>query len=83
MIREQSKLTVEGYAAHVRARGHGTFQSRALRDQVWRLTGGRRTSIRNQELHPEYVTDYVGTVHSGLGNTQYRTFWSVLYQIQL
>ena len=63
------------------------FQSKANRDQrvrELRYQGFRvrRSSIRNQQLHPEYVADWQGSVERGPGNTQYRTFFSTLYILE-
>ena len=48
----------------------------------------RRTSWRNQLLHPMYVEDYeketghtLAKEDKGFGNTVYRTHFSVLYEI--
>ena len=67
-------------------RKRGLFQSKETRDAVAKQLssegyGVRRTSVRGQQLHPEYITDYVGTYFTGFGNTDYQTFWSVLYEI--
>lgn len=49
----------------------------------------RKTSIRNQLLHPMYVSDYeteTGKVltdaDKGFGNTIYKTYFAALYQIE-
>ena len=41
----------------------------------------RRSSHRNQLLHPQYVVDWEGAVETGLGNTMYKTPFSVLYEV--
>lgn len=63
-----------------------TFQSKARRDARFNeLTARgfkvRRSSMRNQQLHPQYVTDYDGPekLQTGFGNGAYRTFFPVLY----
>lgn len=65
--------------------GSFTFSSKALRDAVGRELGKtdlhiRRSSIRNQRLHPQYVDD-VPDGQTGFGNTDYLTAWGVLYEI--
>jgi hypothetical protein len=78
----KTESTVEELAENVRTRGRGLFQSKETRDAVAKLIGARyRRSVRGQQLHPEYVTDYVGSYHTGFGNTDYQTYWSVLYEI--
>ena len=70
------------------------FMSKANRDQVWRSIPKdiqrmlRRSSIRDQLLHPMYVDDYTKETgvtlkdeDMGFGNTVYRTYFSVLYEI--
>ena len=66
---------------------HELYQSKEKRDARARELQAaghsiRRSSVRNQQLHPMYVKDYVGPLDTGFGNTQYQTFWSVLYQIE-
>ena len=60
------------------------FMNRQNRDKAWRFAGkpGPRTSIRNQLLHPQYVADYANKAiqdDNGIGNTHYKTLFSVLY----
>lgn len=81
IVREAKAKTVEEYAAEVRSRGKGTFQSKELRDEVVKLVGGTKSTLRAQNMHPEYVTDYVGRIESGFPNSQYDTYWPVLYLI--
>lgn len=74
----------EQYASMVRIGGRGLFCSKETRDRVAALIpGARKSSVRSQQLHPEYVTDFVGQYHTGFGNTDYQTYWSVLYQISV
>lgn len=82
-VSERPEFTVREYARQVKERGKGTFQSKALRDEVQMLIGGRKSSISGSNLHPEYITDYVGTLEQGFGNTQYQMYWSKLYTIEL
>lgn len=69
------------------------YMNRATRDAEFKRLGGtkagyRKTSIRNQNLHPQYVTDYTRETgveltreDCGLGNTIYQTFFGALYGI--
>lgn len=59
-----------------------TFASRENRDKAWSEGGkvGRRSTMRNQNLHPMYVED-APNGDTGFGNTDYMTFWSVLYML--
>lgn len=70
------------------------FMKKENRDRVWKSIPKeerkryRRTSVRNQLLHPMYVSDYeevTGHVltdeEKGFGNTLYKTYFSVLYEI--
>lgn len=70
--------------------GRNTFASKANRDAVFRRVRQlapdvqwTRGSIRNQLLHPEYVTDApeFARAQTGFGNTVYRSSWSALYSI--
>jgi hypothetical protein len=79
----KTEMPIEHLAADVAARGRGLFQSKEKRDAVHAIVGGRRSSVRGQQLHPEYVTDYVGSYHTGFGNTDYQTYFSVLYAVDL
>ena len=59
------------------------FVSKANRDVAFKAAGGRaaglrKTSVRNQQLHPGYVADSGMPLASGL-NGDYRTFFAVLY----
>ena len=61
------------------------FASKANRDAAYRQHGGRRSSIRNQCLHPMYVEDLRGTpeaADTGIGNTVYKTLFGVLYILE-
>jgi len=72
------------------------FMSKANRDAEWkRLRAAnpgrkyRRTSIRGQLLHPQYVDDYeqvtsrkLEPADRGFGNTIYKTPFAVLYEVQ-
>lgn len=57
------------------------FQNRANRDAAWKAAGkpGRRNSIRNQLLHPQYIADWSHATETGFGNTEYKTPFAVLY----
>ena len=46
----------------------------------------RKSSTRNQLLHPQYVEDYprkLSTEDCGFGNTIYKTHFSVLYEVEV
>ena len=43
----------------------------------------RYSSMRNQQLHPQYVDDWENDLDTGFGNVQYRTFFSVLYMLHI
>ena len=45
----------------------------------------RRSTSRNQQLHPMYVKDYEGEEKqdTGFGNTVYRTFFARLYAVEV
>lgn len=82
----KTESSVEELAEAVRSRGSGRFKSKETRDAVVRMLhkwgySVTRGSIRGQNLHPEYVTDYVGSYYTGFGNTDYQTYWPVLYEL--
>jgi len=65
------------------------------RDEFWKGLSKegqarlRRTSARNQLMHPVYVDDYTEETgvsltrqDKGFGNTIYRTYFSVIYMIE-
>ena len=65
------------------------FKSKQNRDKMFKdlknagVTNIQKSSIRNQQLHPQYVYDIPeNTYTTGFGNTDYRTFFSVLYEIK-
>lgn len=39
----------------------------------------KKLSVRNQQLHPEYIEDWKKGFKTGVGNTDYQTFHKVLY----
>lgn len=41
----------------------------------------RKSRVTNQQLHPMYVED-LPDGNTGFGNTEYRTFHSVLYSLE-
>jgi len=44
----------------------------------------RKSSVRNQLLHPMYIEDYPRQLTSeerGFGNTLYKTYFKVLYEV--
>jgi hypothetical protein len=83
----KTEASLEELAEAVRSRGSGRFQSKETRDAVSYLLGSwgyshTRSRISNQRLHPEYVTDFVGTYYTGFGNSVYQTHWAKLYCIE-
>lgn len=87
-VTEVTAKTDEEYASIVVGRRRGLFQSKELRDRVCVVLKQHghsplKSTVSGQNLHPEYVTDYVGTLETGFGNTQYQTYWSKLYTITL
>jgi len=71
------------------------FMSKKNRDQAWKDLGKeekarhRRSSMRGQQLHPQYVDDWeqetgrsLSESEKGFGNTIYKTFFGVLYSIE-
>lgn len=72
--------------SRVQMRGSGLFQSMENREKVYgellaRGCSAKRSVVTGQQLHPEYVVDYEGTLETGFGNTQYQTYWSKLYSL--
>ena len=64
------------------------FCNKANRDTVFKLAKAeglniKKSSIKNQQLHPEYLEDYKGTYNTGFGNTDYQMFWANLYNIEV
>jgi len=63
------------------------FQSKEVRDEVYKKLRGKmdlkRKSIHGQILHPQYIADYEGQVETGIGNTQYKTMFPTLYELEL
>lgn len=67
------------------------YMSKANRDAAFKAAGGvkaglKKTSIRNQQLHPQYVADYeqvtgivLTAADKGFGNGIYDTGFGVLY----
>ena len=43
----------------------------------------RKTSTTNQNIHPEYIEDYEGTIEIGFGNSMYQTLFNKLYKIEI
>lgn len=66
-----------------------TFMKKENRDARYRELKAegrkvRKSSIRNQSLHPMYVQDWpheLSDADRGFGNTMYRTHFAVLYII--
>ena len=66
---------------------HYTYMDKKNRDakaKELRASGHevRRYSYRNQLTHPQYVADWPGPVHTGFGNTQYKTHFAALYVVE-
>lgn len=62
------------------------FSNKANRDRLWRERGGRRSSIRNQCIHPMYIEDQkqgLTAEDCGIGNTIYKTLFGVLYILEI
>lgn len=53
-------------------------RAKVLRKQGFKVSRG---SYRNQQMHPEYIRDWEGEVHTGFGNTQYRTWFTAVYEV--
>ena len=53
-------------------------RARQLKEEGYTI---RKYSHRNQLLHPMYIRD-VSSGNTGFGNTEYKTFWKVLYGIE-
>jgi hypothetical protein len=65
------------------------YMSKANRDADFKKFGGRKSSIKNQLIHPMYVSDYTketGVVLTaadcGFGNTIYKTHFATLYRLE-
>lgn len=54
--------------------------ARELKAQGYKV---RRTSTRNQLIHPEYIHDYNGYYETGFGNGYYKTHFGVLYIVEM
>lgn len=68
---------------------HLSYQTKANRDAKFKELKAqghdvRKTSIRNQLTHPQYVEDFEGEekFDTGFDNTVYKTYFSVLYGIE-
>ena len=58
-------------------------KAKELQSQGYRV---RKSSIRNQLLHPQYVEDYprqLSPNECGFGNTIYKTHFSALYEVEV
>jgi hypothetical protein len=82
--------TIEAHATDVCVYGRMgcLFQSKETRDAVakWLKAKGIKTkkgTSRGQQLHPEFVQDFVGTYETGFGNADYQTRWGTLYRLSL
>lgn len=77
------------YVQELRSKGHLLFQNKHIRDDVARNAGRllgtdrvSRSSVKNQQVHPEYIADYAGSFETGFGNTMYKTFFTTLYILE-
>lgn len=64
------------------------FLSKELRDETAKNLKGlgfasKRGTVRGQQIHPEYIADYVGTYETGFGNTDYQRVFPVLYTLSV
>jgi hypothetical protein len=83
---EKFAQSPEEYAALFQTRGRILFQHKDMRDDVFRILKSRglkvkKGSSRSQNIHPEYIADYVGIIETGFGNSMYRTYFAHLYSI--
>ena len=70
---------------------HYTYMNKTNRDNKYKELKRQglnvyRSSIRNQLLHPMYVIDYPNKDEkndTGIGNTLYKTHFSVLYTVEV
>ena len=63
------------------------FKDKGKRDEVAKELKGlgykvKRGNATNQQLHPEYVEDYEGSIETGFGNSMYQMFWRKLYTLK-
>lgn len=84
VVKHETEVTDDYMAARVRQRGQGVFHSLETRDRVAAKLKSdgltvSKSSNRNQQLHPEYIVDFVGSYYTGFGNTDYQTYWSRIY----
>ena len=58
------------------------FMDKTKRDAIFKLCGGKKSTSRNQKIHPEYIEDFEGEIETGFGNSQYQTYFKILYNLQ-
>jgi hypothetical protein len=87
--------SAEGYAREVinQPFRKAIFQNKQTRDEVFKILKAhtslysgfkvRRGSVKFQQLHPEYINDFVGTYEIGFGNSDYMRLWTVLYTVEV
>lgn len=76
------------YRAEVLLKRKGTFTDKRERDLVkhglrslgYKVKCG---SMKMQRLHPEYITDFIGTYETGFGNSDYERIWGTLYTVEI
>ena len=66
------------------------YQSKTKRDarakdlvEVYGERSVKRSSQHSVQLHPEYVRDWEGEVRSDFNNDQYKTFFPVIYTVEV
>jgi hypothetical protein len=64
------------------------YQNKENRDKAFALVkvagiNAKKGSVTCQQLHPEYIEDYVGEIQTGFGNTMYEMFWAKLYKLEI
>lgn len=68
--------------------GSYKFKSKDERDKWDKIAKSmgyvtKKSSIRAQNLHPEYIDDYEGQIETGFGNSMYDMFWAVIYKLEV
>ena len=66
---------------------HEDYQHKENRDaaaQAYTAQGYkvRRRSQQAQLMHPMYIKDWKGELDTGFGNTQYQTYFAVVYSLE-
>src|SRR3970040_392874 len=88
-MEEREKQDYTGDAVNrIQSRKHLVYQRKENRDRAFTMVkaaglNARRSTSRNQQIHPEYVEDYVGKIETGFGNVMYETLFPVLYVLEI